>query len=161
METIRNIAAALCGALVVTAIFAMLTPSAGMNRFVKLAVRLFFLLCIVAPFARGEVNLNLDTSRYFSAGETVKTDLSTLAEKQLLEAFSQNVETGVSGILQKHGITAEKIQIDAHIEEEQRIEFTTIEITLEQESGELGDALSEIRTSYGVEASVLYNRDAE
>ena len=161
METIRDLAAGICGALLVTAVFAMLTPSAGLDRFVKLAVRLFFLLCLVSPFLWGEIDLELDASRYLSAGQAAREDLSALADQQLLEAFRENIRAGVSKILENHGISAEKIQIGAHIEDGERIEFTTIEITLDQENGNLGDALSEIRTSYGVSASVLYSGDAE
>ena len=63
MSMIQNVAAALCGALVVTAVFSMLVPSAGINRFVQLAVRLFFLLCIAVPLVRNRVDLDLDASR--------------------------------------------------------------------------------------------------
>lgn len=161
MSMIQNVAAALCGALVVTAVFSMLVPSAGINRFVQLAVRLFFLLCIAVPLVRNRVDLDLDASRYLSAGQSVQTDLNALAEAQLLEAFSENVESQVARILQKHDVAPEKIEIGVHIGEDQSIDITTIKIMLEEESGALGDALSEIQTAVGTPASVVYSRDAK
>ena len=91
----------------------------------------------------------------------MQTDLNALAEAQLLEAFSENVESQVARILQKHDVAPEKIEIGVHIGEDQSIDITTIKIMLEEESGALGDALSEIQTAVGTPASVVYSRDAK
>lgn len=160
MDTIKTVAAALCGALVAAGVFAVLVPSAGMDRFVKLAVRLFFLLCIAAPLLGNRVELDFNASRWFSAGQATQADLSALAEAQLIETFTANVEDQTARILQRYDIFPEKIEVSVHIGETQSIDITTIEITLEEESGSLGEALAEIERVLGT-AAIVCQQDAE
>ena len=158
MEMLRSAAAALCGTLIVTAIFSMLIPQTGDHRFLKLAVRLFFLLCIAVPLVRNRVDLELDVSRYLSRSQAVETDLQALADSQLLEAFSGNLREQVRQILRRHAVEAEKIETGVHIGPDRSIEITTIKIILEEEASGLGDALAEIQRDLGAAASVVYSR---
>lgn len=161
METIRNTAAAFCGAVAVAAVFSMLIPKAKNDRFVKLILRVFFLLCLAAPLVGewGERKLSEEPARLVAEGR--QADLETLLKRQLEEAFAENLKREAAGILSRHKVIPEKITVGVHTDEELRIEITTVEIRLKEEGGELGEALSEIKSAFGVSASVIYEWDKE
>lgn len=157
MNTVKEAAGVICGALVTAAIFSMLIPAGQNSRLLKLTSRLFFLLCIAAPFVKKEVRIDTGARESIQSSESIRMDLSKLAEEQLLETFSGNLKDQVRRILEKHGIKAEEIEIGVHIASERRIDITTIRILLPEKPESLGEALTEIQNALGTPAAVIYS----
>lgn len=134
MDSIRNIAASLCIALVITCIFTMLLPGKGWNQFARFAVRLFFLLCLVTPFLGGGGKLDFDADQYFSGQEERQKDLAQLTQRQLQESFEENLRRAAWEILTRNGIAPEKIQVETYISPDQHIDIISLNVTLKGEA---------------------------
>lgn len=158
MEMLRSAAAALCGTLIVTAIFSMLIPQTGDHRISEAAVRLFFLLCIAVPLVRNRVDLELDVSRYLlpepGGGDGFAGPGRLPAAGGV---FREPPGTGPADSPAPRG-GGGKNRDGVHIGPDRSIEITTIKIILEEEASGLGDALAEIQRDLGAAASVVYSR---
>ena len=90
IDGLKTAAAALCGSLIVTAVFMMLVPSAGQERVLRLAVSLFFLLSLAAPLVKEIPRWQEDASLWESSGEEA-ADFQSLTESRLLQVFEQQL----------------------------------------------------------------------
>ncbi|MGI5893548.1 MAG: stage III sporulation protein AF [Candidatus Merdivicinus sp.] len=140
MEEIQNAAAALCVTLVISGIFHMLLPSGDWNRYARFGVRLFLLLCLILPFRNGKIAAEWDNTSYQKQIEQSVADMEQLAKEQLLENFTSTLEQEGVSLLLQNKIAVQKIQVTAHIADEQRIDITNIEVVLE--AGESNEEIS-------------------
>ena len=158
MDTVRSVAASLCVTLIATGIFSMLLPNAGWNRFAKFGVRLFLLLSLVSPFLSGNIDWDLAAASYQPEADAVRSALSELSERQLLETFAANLEESARETLESAGIVPDKIAAAVHIADEQRIDITAIEITLpEGQRARAEEAAGLISETFGMQPQILFS----
>ena len=154
METLRNTAVSLCITFTITGMLSMLMPGEGWNRFAGFAVRLFLLLCLVLPFFGGELDLSQLASVPVHYTQT-ESNLTDLAQAQLLDTFCGNLETEAANVLKENSIPAEKITVEAHIADEQRIDISNIRIVLPPETADMASKTEDlIRDTLGVEPEI-------
>ena len=158
MDTVRSVAASLCVTLIATGIFSMLLPNAGWNRFAKFGVRLFLLLSLVSPFLSGNIDWDLAAASYQTEADAVRSALSGLSERQLLETFAANLEESARETLESAGIVPDKIAAAVHIADEQRIDISELNITLPEEEKSRGDQASQlIAEAFGTEPQLTFS----
>ena len=158
MDSIRSAAVSLCIALVATGIFSMLLPNGGWNRFAKFGVQLFLLLSLVSPFFSGDINWTMETGELLEEAGSARTEMSALAEEQLLENFSENLEQSAREILENAGFSPLEIEARVHIADEQRIDISELNITLPEEEKSRGDQASQlIAEAFGTEPQLTFS----
>ena len=158
MDSIRSAAVSLCIALVAAGIFSMLTPSGSWNRFARFGVQLFLLLSLASPFFSGELNWTMETGELLEEADSARTEMSALAEEQLLENFSENLEQSARDVLENAGFSPLEIEAWVHIADEQRIDITAIEITLpEGQRARAEEAAGLISETFGMQPQILFS----
>lgn len=158
MDSIRSAAVSLCIALVATGIFSMLLPNGGWNRFAKFGVQLFLLLSLVSPFFSGDINWTMETGELLEEADSARTEMSALAEEQLLENFSENLEQSAREILENAGFSPLEIEARVHIADEQRIDISELNITLPEEEKSRGDQAAQlIAEAFGAEPQLTFS----
>ena len=158
MDSIRSAAVSLCIALVAAGIFSMLTPSGSWNRFARFGVQLFLLLSLASPFFSGELNWTMETGELLEEADSARTEMSALAEEQLLENFSENLEQSARDVLENAGFSPLEIEAWVHSADEQRIDISELNITLPEEEKSRGDQASQlIAEAFGTEPQLTFS----
>ncbi|MBR6789344.1 MAG: hypothetical protein IKM31_00595 [Oscillospiraceae bacterium] len=150
IHTIRTMALSVCGTMIVTGIFMMLVPSAGQNKALRLAASLFFLLSLAAPLTGRHAEWETDFSLWNEKGESV-TDFRTLTEQALLNDFRRRLEHEALAILDEEGIVPRSLEFSIHIDEENRISITGLELLLDEEDADRSaDAIARLNETFGL-----------
>lgn len=161
IDGLKTAAAALCGSLIVTAVFMMLVPSAGQERVLRLAVSLFFLLSLAAPLVREIPRWQEDLSLWESSGEAA-ADFQSLTESRLLQVFEQQLERQARDLLEEEGITPLRLHFTIHIDGHQRISITSLELLLDRKDADrCGDAVARLNEMFGLTAVLSFAEDGE
>lgn len=150
LETIRNTALSVCGTMIITGIFMMLIPSVGRHQTLRLAVSLFFLLSLAVPFTGERAEWEAELTRWDRTGETV-VDFQTRTRELLLADFRSRLEEQAMQILRDEDIDPAGLEFMIHIDEQDRISITGLELLLDENSASRADtAISRLNGTFGV-----------
>lgn len=156
MDAVRSAAISLCIALVATGIFSMMMPNGSWNRFARFGVQLFLLLSLASPFLSGNWDWDLETEAFFAEADSARAEMSDLADQQLLENFSENLEQSARQTLEAAGIFPLEITAEVHIVDEQRIDISALNITLAEEERSYAEEASRlIAETFGIEPQIF------
>ena len=115
MQAIRIWAAAVCAAAIAASVAQLAAPEGKVQKALRCVIGLFFVCCIMAPFAK-----------------TTK-DLSQEVLHQTADGFSRNVKQIVEKALSARQIFPEEISVSVHVGENDDIYISSIVIQLEKE----------------------------
>lgn len=150
IQTIRTLTLSACGTMIITGIFMMLVPSAGQNKALRLAASLFFLLSLTAPLTGSHAEWEADLSFWNEKGESV-TDFRSLTERTLLNDFRSRLEQEALAILADEAIVPQSLEFSIHIDEENRISITGLELLLDEEDADRSaDAIARLNETFGL-----------
>lgn len=160
MEQIKQWAVNICITLIVTGVFSMLIPQGNMEKVMRFAVSTFFLCCLLLPFFTGlpELEWEWEIETYSAAADPLESTV-----KEQLQALSErNVERVVREMLENAGITAEKIEADIHISEENSVSISRVTVVLKESAGKsVTEIAGWIKQQTGLDADVTILRDTE
>lgn len=113
MDGIRTWSTTLCLAALGCTAVQLLAPKGGIGRVFRLAVRTFFLLCMLMPLTRiGSLDsLSIERLPDSVVGDVLEDTVTRQLEKQVREA----VETLTTEALNERGVQAKKIEVDTDI----------------------------------------------
>lgn len=148
MSQLRTAAAAACGTMVLTAIVMLLVPQKD-NRMMKFAVRLFFLLSLILPFAGWEAeDFVLPEEK---TAESLSEGLDSLVQRQLEESIVSALEGQAAEILRQHGVLHPEIEITIHNREDTGISITSLKVLAAPEEMDAALlAVPELTGAFGV-----------
>lgn len=126
MESIKTVAISICVTLIVTGIFSMLLPSQSMEKVMKFSISLFFLVCIVMPFARGDFHFSMHVLNLSSTENG--TEMSKQSEEYFVVIAQNKINTQVEHLLEKNKIHPQKVQSEIHISEDSSIIIKEVKI---------------------------------
>ena len=135
MEGIRMIGMSICVTAAATSLFSMLIPDAKLERVLKFAISLFFLISLAAPFASwkgdglGFSLEGLPDSSWRQAGleSAVQSQFAGLAERRLSALMEE--------ALLREGIRPEKVQASIHIAGDGSVSIKQVRIRLSPGDG--------------------------
>ncbi len=132
MEEIKNWIIVLMVAAIVGEILLMLAPQGNVSKILKIAVSVFFLGCFLAPFAAlGDGDLEKISFDYQSGVNSNAAELDETMQQQTLEEFKNNIEQIASVNLKDLEISAQKIEAEVNMQEENSIQIDCISIWLD------------------------------
>lgn len=158
ITAVKSTALSICGTMIITGIFMMLFPSASQNRTVKLAVSLFFLLSLAAPFGK-----KAEWHEPFR-WEEQNSSFSGMAdlEQSLLHEFSRRLEEQALTVLREEKIEPLDISFAMHIDEENRISITGLDLRLrESDAGRSAEAIRRLNELFGLTVTLALEKDRE
>ena len=159
MEQIKQWAVNICITLVVTGVLSMLIPHGSMEKVMKFATSVFFLCCLLLPFFTGLPELKLDTE---AAAAADYADIEETMQKQFGMLSKSNIERIVQNILEAEEITAEKIEADIHISEDNSVSINKVCVVLsERDSGRREEVRELLRQQTGLAIEVSGAADEE
>ena len=135
MEGIRMIGMSICVTAAATSLFSMLIPDAKLERVLKFAISLFFLISLAAPIASwkgdglGFSLEGLPDSSWRQAGleSAVQSQFAGLAERRLSALMEE--------ALLREGIRPEKVQASIHIAGDGSVSIKQVRIRLSPGDG--------------------------
>ena len=148
MNSIVSWATAICVALIGGGVLSLISPSGNLKKATSFAISLFFLCAIITPF----ITLSFSDSPQFTVSQSavIRDDTS----ERLAKTTAQR---GVKEILKSQNITAQKIDIGIHINDDKSISITYIEITLERDKIIYESEISNmIHEYFGIKAEFAY-----
>lgn len=116
MEGIRAIALSLCATVVITAILFLLLPSEKFRGVLKFSVGLFFLCGILSPFVQEDLSFSFNLPVSSQTAPAVQTTAAAFG--YLIELVETNVEQSLYTAAEQQGCEADRIEVEAHIEED-------------------------------------------
>ena len=156
ISVVKNAALSICGTMIITGIFMMIVPSASQNRTIRLAVSVFFLLSLAVPF--GE---KAEWQEPFSFDER-SSSFSGMAdlEQSLLNDFSGRLEKQALAILREENIEPLDITFAMHIDEENCISITGLDLLLkESDAARSAEALRRLNETFGLTVTLTLERE--
>ncbi len=152
MEQLKLTAAALCAAMVLSAVVLMVTPERD-NGMMRFAVRIFFLLSVLLPVTALDAE---DLTLPDRVLEQPEGDLGRLAQQQLESAAAQLLCRKAERILESQGVEGAKVEMEIHIDGEDSISITSLRVLIGRE--QLACALAaagRLNESFGVTATLV------
>ncbi|MCI8600100.1 MAG: hypothetical protein HFE45_00705 [Oscillospiraceae bacterium] len=157
MGQIQDVAAAICGTLIITAVFMMMSPSASGSKTLRFSASLFFLLSLAAPFAGEQAYWRSDPALLAPEREM---DFQSLTQRQLLAAFESRLTAEAEQILADEGITPEGLRFSIHIGEDNRISITSLELLLKEgDRGRCDRGIARLNEAFGLTVQLAFSED--
>lgn len=155
MGQIKDIAAAICGTLIITAIFMMMSPSASGSKTLRFSASLFFLLSLAAPLVGEQAYWRSDPALMAPEQDM---DFQSLTQRQLLTAFEGRLTAEAKQILADEGITPEEVRFSIHIGEDNRISITSLELLLKEEDRErCSKGIARLNEAFGLTVQLAFS----
>ena len=130
LNAIRIWAAAVCAAAVAASVAQLAAPEGKIQK----ALRLFFVCCVMAPFAQG---LSLSVGNFetgIDVQEQTAESLSQEVLRQTADGFGSNVRQIIEEALSAKQIFPEEISVSVHVGENDDIYINSIAIWLEKDT---------------------------
>lgn len=144
MNAIRIWAAAVCAAAIAASVAQLAMPDGKVQKAMRCVIGLFFVCCVIMPFAHG-LPLSLGEFAWEEAAFTeVTDDLSQELTKQTAEKFAENVHQIVQDTLTAQQIPTKKIEVDVHVGEDSGIYISSLKIQIEEGEKENIERISQI-----------------
>lgn len=128
MNGVRVVAQSFCMALILSGIFSMLSPGRSMEKVWRFCLSLFLLCSLVFPFLQGGLDFSWDFSREIPASQT--EPLQSGMEQSLKEVAQQKIASQLMLQYEKEHLAVEKVEVSIHIEDEESIDISEIQIQL-------------------------------
>lgn len=154
MESIRQIAVAICATMAVTGILSILIPGKSMERTMQLLIGVFFLASIVIPLSSQEFTLALDD--LLPESVSVTADIEATTRSQMQQLTQARLEQQVLLLLEDQSITPQKVQVTVHIDEDNRISITNLSIVLsKKDQNQEQEVSSTLQHLFGVTPQIV------
>ncbi len=130
MADIKVWAVSLCVAAIAGAIIHMLVPNTSLEKLMRLVIGVFFLSCIISPVLTRLPDMKLSVSGKAEQHlAEVQGDLTSAVDGQM----QNGMETEVSLLLDKKGVTPENISFGYNTVDKNRISISQIDVVLSPE----------------------------
>lgn len=147
MSQLKTAAAAICGTMVLTAVIMFLVPQKD-HKMMKFAVRIFFILSLLLPFAGWKAE---DFVLPEISEEDLSGELDALVQRQLEQSIISSLESQAAAILEKHGVSDPQIEITIHNREDTGISITSLKVlAAPEEMDAVASAVPELTETFGV-----------
>lgn len=147
MSQLKTAAAAVCGTMVLTAVVMFLVPQKD-HKMMKFAVRIFFLLSLILPFAGWKAE---DFALPDIKEERFSENLDTLVQRQLEESIVSALEEQAAEILTQYGVSEPQIEITIHNREDTGISITSLKVlAAPEEMDAVVSAVPKLTETFGV-----------
>lgn len=133
MQAIRIWAVAVCATAIAASVAQLAAPEGKVQKALRCVIGLFFVCCIMAPFAKGLSFPSGDYAIGTDITEQTTKDLSQEVLHQTADGFSRNVKQIVEKALSARQIFPEEISVSVHVGENDDIYISSIVIQLEKE----------------------------
>ena len=134
LNAIRIWAAAVCAAAVAASVAQLAAPEGKIQKALRCVIGLFFVCCVMAPFAQG---LSLSVGNFetgIDVQEQTAESLSQEVLRQTADGFGSNVRQIIEEVLSAKQIFPEEISVSVHVGEDDDIYINSIAIWLEKDT---------------------------
>ncbi len=134
LNAIRIWAAAVCAAAVAASVAQLAAPEGKIQKALRCVIGLFFVCCVMAPFAQG---LSLSVGNFetgIDVQEQTAESLSQEVLRQTADGFGSNVRQIIEEALSAKQIFPEEISVSVHVGENDDIYINSIAIWLEKDT---------------------------
>ncbi len=157
MNSLRETGYIICVVLVITGIFLMLLPSGNTVKSVRLAIHLFLIISIVAPIFNVRTDFSKFSYDYELNENKAYNNLTELYNKEIIESFKRELLITAKSVFEKYDIVPEKIEIMTNVNDNQSIDITSVNITLNNSDKNKSEkAISEINSFFSVDCVVTF-----
>lgn len=157
MNSLRETGYIICVVLVITGIFLMLLPSGNTVKSVRLAIHLFLIISIVAPIFNVRTDFSTFSYDYELNENKAYNNLTELYNKEIIESFKKELLITAKSVFEKYDIVPEKIEIMTNVNDNQSIDITSVNITLNNSDKNKSEkAISEINSLFSVDCVVTF-----
>ena len=158
MDMIRQWALSICVTVVAATIFSMLIPNGSMEKVVRFAVSLFFLVSLLSPFIGGRIDWNIDfNTEAMEQQDTVP--LQESIDRQMTTIVENRLEASVTQLLAGIDVEPEKIEIQVNVGEDNSICISRLVLRLGQKDQNKGREASDLlKKEVGVTPEISYTQ---
>ena len=159
---LKQIVFSICVAAIAASVAGALAPKTGAGRVMKLCVGLFFLSCVIYPFAANRSSLTCELPQYTQSGEyeSYASQLETETRDAQAQLFKGSLEKNIRAVLNEFDIKTAGVVIDLKDNSDSQFQVGNITVTLEDaDKAFCGDVQSRIKSELGLDARVTVKKE--
>lgn len=157
MDAIRLWAVAVCAAAITAAVAQLAAPEGKIQKAMRCVIGLFFVCCVVSPFAQNlpllsAANLSYDLPVSDQGTENLTGELN----RQTADLFGDNVRQIVGEALAQKEIFPEEVTVNVHVGEDSNIYISSLVVRPKQEDAEKASQIIKVvQQATGITPEVL------
>lgn len=135
MNTIREIGISICVTAVAAAIFQGLMPKTGLEKTARFILSIFFISCLVVPFAHLDFSSFQDSLTAFQTNDDSlnNTTVQGIVNQKLSELTKRSISETMRTTFQKNGINPIEIEVETTITENNSIMINRVIVLIKPE----------------------------